>query len=418
MIYDLAVVGGGPAGMIAAGRAGERGARVILLEKNDSLGIKLLLSGGGRCNFTNLGADDKAAMAVYGANHKFLFSAFHGFGVKSVLSFFSDLGVSAEAEEKGRVFPKSGRAEDIRRALLRYLEKNKVEIRYGAVASGLVARDNAMRAVRLRGGGEILSKNFLIATGGRSYPTTGSEGDAYGWLASLGHTVIPPRPALTPVVVREKIVKKLEGLSLKDAGLKVLAGKKTVARCRGDMVFTSDGLSGPAVIDLSGRIGSLLSAGAIKLEIDFFPDIKGDDLDKKLRQDFHESHNKQLKNYLVRLTSPRLAPVLLELSGLNGTRAISEIRKEERVRLAGYLKRFTLEVKGLKGFDRAMITAGGVATCEVDPKTMRSRLYPNLFFAGEALDLDGPSGGYNLQICWSTGFTAGDSVPPPEAIGL
>jgi len=410
MIYDLAVVGGGPAGMMAAGRAGERGARVILLEKNDSLGIKLLLSGGGRCNFTNLTADDKGAMAVYGRNHKFLFSAFHRFGVKSVLRFFADLGVTTEAGDKGRVFPKSGRAEDIRQALLKYLEKYKVEIRHGAAVSGLVARENAIRGARLRGGGEILSKNFVIATGGRSYPSTGSTGDAYGWLASLGHTVNTPRPALTPVVVKEKIVKKLEGLSLKDAGLNVLAGKKIVARCRGDMVFTSDGLSGPAVIDLSGRIGSLLSAGALKLEIDLFPDSEKSELDKKIRQDFHESNNKQLKNYLVRLTSPRLAPVILEISGLNGARAVSDIKKEERVRLTGALKGFILEVKGLKGFDRAMITAGGVATFEVDPKTMRSRFYPNLFFAGEALDLDGPSGGYNLQICWSTGYTAGDSV--------
>lgn len=410
MIYDLAVVGGGPAGMMAAGRAGERGARVILLEKNNQLGIKLLLSGGGRCNFTNLSADDKAALAVYGRNHKFLFSTFHKFGVKSVLRFFADLDVSAEAGDKGRVFPKSGRAEDIRRALLKYLEKNKVEIRYGAAASGLIVRENAIQGLRLKGGGEIFAKNFVIAAGGRSYPSTGSAGDAYGWLASLGHTVNPPRPALTPIVVKEKIVKKLEGLSLKDANLNVLADKKKIACVRGDMVFTADGLSGPAAIDLSGRIGSLLPA-ALKLEIDFFPDIKEGELDKKLRQDFHESHNKQLKNYLVRLTSPKLAPVLLELSGLSGTRAVSDIKKEERIRLAGALKRFTLEVKGLKGFERAMITAGGIATSEVDPKTMRSRIYPNLFLAGEVLDLDGPSGGYNLQICWSTGFTAGDSVP-------
>ncbi|MDP2736510.1 MAG: NAD(P)/FAD-dependent oxidoreductase [bacterium] len=408
MIYDVVVIGGGPAGMMAAGRAGERGARVLLLEKNKQLGAKLLATGHGRSNITNVLADKKEMINVYGG-HKFLFSAFSKFSVEDTIKFFNNLGVATKEEDRGRIFPLSDKAIDIRSALIRYLKQNSVEIKLGAEVKKIEAHDKKIIGVILNDGQEILGKSFIISTGGKAYPATGSTGDAYKWLADLGHKIIVPRPALTPVIVKEKIVKNLEGLSLKDVGISVYENKKKIISCIGEIMFTADGLSGPVIIDLSERIGAILPT-PIFLQIDFEPEIESVELDKKLQSDFHRTGNKMFKNYLVSLVPPKLAPIIIGLAGVNEDKKVNAITKIERQALVRALKEFTLEVKELKGFDKAMVTAGGVDVKEVDPKTMCSKIYKNLFLAGEILDLDGPSGGYNLQICWSTGFSAGDGV--------
>ncbi|MDO8668253.1 MAG: NAD(P)/FAD-dependent oxidoreductase [bacterium] len=419
MIYDIVVVGGGPAGMMAAGRAGELGARVLLVEKNQQLGAKLLATGHGRCNFTNLQADKKETIGVYGKNFKFLFSAFSKFGVASSINFFSKFGVESKEEDRGRVFPLSDKAGDIREALVKYLKKNSVEVRLGAEVKEIVAKDKKIEKIILTNGEEILGRNFIISTGGKSYPETGSTGSAYGWLESLGHKIIAPRPALTPIVVKpphqvwcggkEKIVKKLEGLSLENIGISVYQNDKKIMSRTGEIIFTADGLSGPAIIDLSGHVGEFLLEPTF-LKIDFKPEIEISKFEEKLQKDFHQSHNKMLKNYLAGLVQPKLLPAIIELSGVNEQKQVSDITKVERQALARALKEFTLEAKELKGFNKAMVTAGGVDIKEVDSRTMRSKIYENLFLAGEILDLDGPTGGYNLQICWSTGFVAGESV--------
>ena len=409
MIYDIIVIGGGPAGMMAAGRAGERGARVFLFEKNNQLGVKLLATGHGRSNFTNMSADKKETISVYGKNYKFLFSAFNKFGVESAINFFAGLGVAAKEEDHGRVFPKSDKASDVRGALIKYLKRGGVEVKCGAEIKKIIAKGKKIEKITLANGQEFFADNFIVTTGGKSYTETGSSGDGYKWLSSLGHKIIMPRPALTPVVVKEKIVKNLEGLSLKNIKLSVYENKKKIISRSGEIIFTSDGVSGPAIIDLSQRIGAILPAPTF-LHIDFKPEMEAAQLDKKLQNDFHLAANKMFKNYLTDLAPPKLAPVIIKLSGVNEKKQVNAITKIERQSLVSALKEFSLEVKELKGFSKAMITAGGVDVKEIDPKTMRSKLYENLYLAGEILDLDGPTGGYNLQICWSTGYAAGDSA--------
>jgi predicted Rossmann fold flavoprotein len=330
MVYDVVVIGGGPAGMMAAGQAAQSGASVLLLERNDSMGRKLLATGHGRCNITNLSADSKEGIHVYGQNAKFLLSVFHRFGVADTLDFFASLGIETKTEEQGRVFPRSERAGDVLSALLHFLKESGVGFSFGAEVKGLGSRDGAIEKVLLWGGKEVLAKNFIVCSGGKSYPLTGSKGDGYAWLSALGHTVNCPRPALTPVLVRESYVKELEGLSFGDIELSLRSGQKIRASRRGGILFTADGLSGPAMIDLSREVGAL-SSSEPRLEIDFFPDMSREELDEKLRSDFHEYRNKTSKNYLSALLAPKLTPLLLRLSGLSGTKPVNAVTREERL---------------------------------------------------------------------------------------
>lgn len=405
----MAVIGGGPAGMMAAGRAGERGARVILLEKNSRPGIKLLATGHGRCNLTNLSADAKEMIGVYGKNGKFLLSSFHKFGVKDLIKFFESRGVAVKVEDNGRVFPVSDQAGDVLEVLKNYLLEAKVEIRYNAEVKEIVGQDKKIAKIILADGDEIIADKFIVATGGMSFPGTGSTGDGYGWLEKLGHTIARPRPALTPVIVKESFIKELEGLSLREVEISVLQDGKRVASKTGEAIFTADGMSGPIIINLSEVIGRLLP-GKISLQIDFRPGLDLAELDKQIQRDFQADNNKLLKNYLSGILPARAAMLIIRLIGVDAEKKINLVTREERKKLGKILKELILEIKGLKGFDRAMLTAGGVELKEVDPSTLRSKLFANLFLAGEILDLAGPTGGYNLQICWSTGFAAGDSA--------
>jgi predicted Rossmann fold flavoprotein len=409
MKYDVAVIGGGPAGMMAAGRAGELGARVILLEKTRRLGTKLLITGKGRCNITNNTDSDREMIETFGKNGKFLFSSLKKFGVAAVLDFFAAQGVPTKVERGNRVFPESDSSRDVADALIAYLKKSKVEIKLDSAVKEIVSKGDKIEKVLLFGGREIEADKFIIATGGKSYPATGSTGSGYEWLAKLGHTINKLAPALVPILIKERLVKNLEGLSLKNVEISLYSEKKKIDSRFGEAIFTADGMSGPIIIDLSRTVGENL-AKPLGLVIDFKPAIGYPELDLRLQNDFQAAKNKMFKNSLDDLLPQKLIPVIIRLSGIDPQKKANAITREERKKILHLLKGFTLTVTGLAGYDQAIITSGGVAVNEVDPKTMQSKAISNLFLAGEILDLHGPTGGFNLQACWSTGFAAGEGA--------
>jgi hypothetical protein len=409
MKYEIAVIGGGPAGMMAAGRAGELGARVILLEKNQRLGTKLLITGKGRCNITNQTDNDREMIEAFGKNGKFLYSALKKFGVAEVIEFFSTHGVPTKVERGNRVFPASDSSRDVSDALLNYLIRSKVEVKYNSAVKEIVASDGRIQNLVLFGGREIQADRYILATGGKSYPGTGSTGDGYAWLEKMGHTIKELSPALVPIIVEEKFIKELEGLSLKNVSISLFAGSKKIDSRFGEAIFTADGMSGPIIIDLSETIGQCL-AKEPRLAIDFKPALDFSQLDQRLQNDFAAMPNKKFKNYLDELLPQKMIPVMIGLSGIDPEKKANSVSRDERKKLLHLLKEFPLAVSGLEGFDQAIVTAGGVALSEVDPRTMNSKKIENLFLAGEILDLHGPTGGFNLQQAWSTGFAAGEGV--------
>ncbi len=410
MTYDLAVIGGGPAGMMAAGRAGELGARVVVVEKNHKLGVKLLATGGGRCNLTNQAVNQKEFIASFGKSGKFLHSALNQFGPDEARSFFGRLGVPTKIEADNRVFPSSDKASDILNALLGYLDSNMVERLTKATVGKIIRQNQKIKKIILTDGREVVAKNFVIATGGKSYPETGSTGDGYQWLKNLGHTIVQPRPALASLVVKEWLAKELEGVSLENIKIAVYQQERKLASRQGEIVFTLDGISGPVIFNLSSVVGSVLPE-QVSLALDFFPDHSSEQLDKLVCQAFHQGKNKLIKNCLVGWMPMRLFLTLIKSSELDPDQRVNSVSRQERRLLVQKLKKFNLTATGLSGgFAKAMITAGGVALAEVDPQTMKSKIIDNLYLAGEILDLDGPTGGYNLQVAWSTGYLSGQNV--------
>ena len=409
MKYDVVVVGGGPAGMMSAGRAGELGSRACLLEKNRNLGTKLLITGKGRCNITNKTDDLKEVIDKFGKNGKFLFSSFYKFSINDVIEFFEFRGVRMKVERGNRVFPISDRSKDVLNVLINYLRKSQIEIRTNAQVQEIIKKEKKIEKVILASGEEIFADKFVVCTGGRSYPDTGSSGDGYQWLTDLGHTIKSLSPSLTPIIVKEKIVKELEGLSLKNVEISIYKNNKKIGSRFGEAIFTADGISGPVVLDLSRKIGKELSEKMI-IRIDFKPALDFGKLDLRIQRDFQEGNNKIFKNALNKLLPQKLIPIIIKLSKIDPEKKVNLVTREERKRILHLLKEFDLELKGLKGYDKAIITAGGVDLAQINPKTMRSKLIDNLYFAGEILDLDGPTGGYNLQVCWSTGYVAGESA--------
>ncbi|NQU84087.1 MAG: NAD(P)/FAD-dependent oxidoreductase [Parcubacteria group bacterium] len=408
MKYDIAIIGGGPAGMMAAGRAGELGARVVLIEKNKKPGIKLLLTGKGRCNITNKTDEEREIIKKFGVNGKFLFSSLNKFGVDEVINFFESNGVKTKVERGDRVFPVSDRSQTVLDALIKYMEKNNVIIRTNADVQKVVKEKDRIEKIVLEDGEEIFADKFIICTGGKSYPNTGSMGDGYRWAKSLGHTVTKLSPALTPVILKEKFVKELEGLNLKNIEISVYKKEKKIDSRFGEAIFTARGMSGPIILEMSKNIGQNLPD--ISLKIDFKPALEFSKLKQRVERDFKEGNNKMFKNILSDLLPQKLIPVIIKLSEINPDKKVNLITKEEKNKLLHLLKEFKLEVSQLMGFIKAVVTSGGVKLSEVDPKTMQSKIIENLYFAGEVLDLDGPTGGYNLQSCWSTGFSAGEGA--------
>jgi len=407
MKYDIAIIGAGPAGLMAGIRASELGAKVILIEKNKRPGLKLLSTGGGRCNITNAIFDSKEMAAHFDQPGKFLISALNRFGAKETIAFFNDRGVFTKIEKANQVFPESNRATEILNTLINDFKSQGGQLLTEASVRNLKVTGNNITGLVLNNGNQLEARNYLIATGGRSYPNTGSTGDAYLWLKKLGHTIITPQPALSPIVVKDKIVKKLEGLSLTNVVLNLYDDHKKIKTITGDIVFTANGISGPAALDLSRYIKG---TEKLNLKIDFLPDYNLVALDEYLRDTFSRHGTKLFRNSLDGLVPPKLQYLLSDLLNISPDKTAAVINKIERKSLVNFLKGFNLKVQSIGGFDKAIITKGGVALSEVNPKNMQSKIINNLFLAGEILDIDGPSGGYNLQICWSTGYAAGEGA--------
>ncbi len=405
-LYDVAVIGGGPAGMMAAGRAAELGARVVLLEKNATLGQKLLITGGGRCNILNAEFDAHLLTEKYGKKGKCLFSGFAQFDVQATVDFFAERGLPIKVEAEKRAFPVTEKAEDVHKTMVRYMAKHGVEVRTECPVSGVEKSGKLITKV-VHNSGFIKAKNYVLATGGKSRPETGSTGDAFPWLTELGHTVTQPDPALVPVTLKDRWVPELSGVSFKGVKLSVSQQGKTHDARAGKLLFTHFGLSGPLVLNMSKGIGALLKHGPVSLALDLFPALDEGAVDRMVLASFTEGQNKLIKNHCGQLVPPKLGHVLLRLANIDGETPLYRLTREERQRFAGLLKALPMEVSGLLGEDKAVVTGGGVSLKEVEFSTMQSKLFPNLFLVGDILDFDRPSGGFSLQICWTTGWVAG-----------
>jgi predicted Rossmann fold flavoprotein len=406
--YDVAVIGAGPAGMMAAGRAAELGARVVLIEKNPKLGKKLLITGGGRCNITNAETDIRKMVSKYGRKGKALFGSFTRFGVAESMEFFEKRGLKLKVEAEKRAFPVSNKAEDVWKVLVEYMKKNKVEIIYSSKVTGLKVIKDKIVAVKTTKG-DIIAKNFIMATGGKSRPETGSTGEGLEYLKTIGHGVEESDSALVPVKIADEWVKKLFGVSFPDAKLTIVQdGKKQESRI-GKILFTHFGLSGPLVINMSHNISELYKYAPVQLEIDLYPELDISALDKKVLDHLDTFSNKKIKNSLGGIVPPRMIETILSLAKIDPEKEVNVLTKTERLGMVKLLKALSMNVSGFLGADKAIVTSGGVSLKEIDFKTMRSKLYPNLFLAGDILNFDRPSGGFSLQICWTTGFLAGEN---------
>jgi predicted Rossmann fold flavoprotein len=408
--WDVIVVGGGPAGMMAAGTAAKNGARVVLLEKNDSLGKKLLITGGGRCNVTNSEFDDRKLLAKFKDNGKFLFSAFSQWSVGETLDFFHVNGMQTKVENELRTFPVSNSAQSVWDVLVAQIKKYKVKVLSNTAVVEIVCEDAKLVGVKLKDKTIILGRTIIIATGGISRPETGSTGDGYVWLKKIGHTVIDPTPSLVPIALKDVWIKKLAGIKLDGVKITALQNNEKQVVAKGKLLFTHVGISGPTVLNMSKDIGELLKYGPVTILVDVFPTDDAGLFDKKLQELFAKNDKKKIRNAITAIIPTALASVLIELTGVDAETPCNSITKEQRRALVTMIKNMPLTVDKLLGVEKAVITSGGVALDEVDFKTMQSRLYPNLYLIGDILNIDRPSGGYSLQLCWTTGFVAGKSA--------
>jgi len=407
-IWDVVVIGGGPAGMMAAGRAAELGRSVLLLEKNPTLGKKLLITGGGRCNITNNRPNVRAMLAKYKGNPKFLFSTFSQFNVEDAINFFNQRGMETKEEEEGRIFPVSNRSQSVLDALVQYIKDGGVQIQSNSTVTRLSFKSNFH--IRLDDKSALVAKSCIVATGGTACPETGSTGEGFDWLKKMGHTIAENNYALVPVALKDAWAKKIAGVTLKDIRLSTFQNGKKHDVQPGKLLFTHFGISGPTVLNMSKSIGDLLREGEVIIMLDLFPKLDHEALKQELQTMLVAESSKKLKNTLSNLIPAALAEAMLELAGINGDTANHSVRHEERIKLVALIKNIPLNVKGLLGKDKAVVSSGGVAPSEIDFKTMQSRLVPGLFIIGDVLNIDRPSGGYSLQLCWTTGFVAGSSA--------
>jgi predicted Rossmann fold flavoprotein len=405
MAKRLVIIGGGPAGMMAGGTAGSRGLEVLLIEKNRTLGRKLLLTGKGRCNFTN-DTDLQGLIDNIPVNGRFLYSAFSKFSNRDLIRFFNDLGVRTKVERGGRVFPESDRAEDILKALERYIRDNNVRVIHGEVKR-VLKEDNRVLGVILSDGRFIASDSVIVATGGLSYPQTGSTGDGYRFARELGHSIVPLKPSLVPLEIEEPWVSDLQGLTLKNVSIKVFDQfGKEVYTDLGEMLFTHFGISGPIVLSASSHMRDI-DKNRYRIVIDLKPGLTEEALDRRVQRDFEKYSRRYFINSLGELLPRSLIPVVVELSGIPRDKYVNQISREERRILVKLLKGLNLTVSRFRPIEEAIVTSGGVNVSEINPSTMESKLVKGLFFAGEVIDVDGYTGGFNLQIAFSTGYVAG-----------
>ena len=414
MKSDLIIVGGGAAGVMAALVAAKKGTTVVLIEKNKGLGRKLAITGGRRCNVTNQ-TDIGELIKNTPGNGRFLHSALQRFGPEEVIRLFEDeLGVKLKVERGRRVFPVSDQAQEVVSAINRQLQRLGVTVLTSTKVNSLILDETGKRAtgVSCENGKEIEAPAVLVATGGLSYPGTGSTGDGLHWAETVGHTIVPCFPSLVPLVTRENWPKQLEGLSLTNVNLTVWHNQKKLAAEFGEMLFTSYGVSGPIVLSVSRLVAPLVAQepGSVILRIDLKPALEESELDLRVQRDFNEFLRKQFKNSLDELLPQKLIPVFIDLSGIEPQKPVHQITREERLGLVGLLKKLTLTVERTRPFAEAIVTAGGVNTKEINPKTMESKIIAGLYFAGEVVDVDAYTGGYNLQIAFSMGYVAASEI--------
>lgn len=402
------VVGGGAAGMFAAIFAAYNGNEVHIFEKNEKLGKKLFITGKGRCNITNA-SDMETLFGSVVTNSKFLYSSFYGYTNQDVVDFFERIGVKTKIERGNRVFPVSDHSSDVIGGLTRELHRLGVEIHLHTEVRKVVGKER-FAYLELRNGAKVTGDACIVATGGFSYQTTGSTGDGYRFAKELGHQVTEILPSLVPLVIKEEYVKELQGLSLRNVEATVYDGKKKLYNDFGEMLFTHYGVSGPLMLSASSYIAKKVREKELKLVIDLKPALTFEQLDQRVLRDFEENINKQFKNAIQKLFPSKLIPVMLAVSDIDPEKKVNLITKEERQQFVNLIKNFTLTISGLRDFNEAIITKGGVKVKEIYPATMESKLVQNLYFVGEVLDLDALTGGFNLQIAWSTGYAAGSSI--------
>lgn len=403
------VIGGGAAGMMAAYAAASCGHSVVLLEQNEKLGKKLFITGKGRCNVTNACEREKLFENVV-SNPKFLYSAFSEFDNGDLMELLRRAGCPLKVERGERVFPVSDHASDVTAALTRLLKERGVEVRLHVKVKEISAADGRVTGALLANGQYIRADAVVLATGGLSYPTTGSRGDGHRIAEGLGHTLKTCTPALTPMETAGQWCTSLQGLSLKNVTLTMRCGGKQIWSGFGEMLFTHFGISGPLVLSASSYYGKCKDKTAVTAAVDLKPALTMEQLDRRILRDFEENRNKQFKNVIGSLYPSRLVPVMILLSGIDGEKKIHEVTRQERSRLAEVTKNLTMRVTGLRDFAEAIITQGGVRVKEVNPSTMESKIVQGLYPVGELLDLDAVTGGFNLQIAWSTGYLAGCSI--------
>lgn len=406
METDVIIIGGGAAGAMAGVLCSQRGRKTIIFEPNGKIGKKLLITGKGRCNVTNNCTPDELLKNIP-RNPRFLYSAFSRFSSADTMELFEGFGVPLKTERGNRVFPVSDKAADIVSALDRNLKKNGVRIIKERVTDIIVV-DGVCKGV-VAGGKQYFSQSVLLATGGKSYPLTGSDGSGYVLAEKAGHTVTPLEPSLVPIVCSEKYCADMMGLSLRNVTLSLYDGKKKIYSELGEMLFTHFGVSGPLVLSASSHI-SKMESGRYKILIDLKPGLSLKQLDARIQRDFSENINRIFGNSLSKLLPAKLVPTAVRLSGIPGETKVNQITREERLAFAQLLKEFPLTVKGFRPIEEAIITSGGINIKEINPKTMESKLVQNLYFAGEIIDTDGYTGGFNLQIAFSTAFCAAENL--------
>lgn len=408
--FDVIVVGGGPAGMMAAGRAGECGRRVLLLEKNRKLGEKLNLTGGGRCNITNAEFDTRVFLSFFGDAAKFLFSPFSRFSVQHTFDFFTGRGLPLKVEDRKRAFPESDQAADVTRTLEEYMHENGVAIRFGAEVRRLLVEEGRIAGVETNQG-VFRAESVVLATGGAAYRETGSTGDGFGWLRAVGHTVQDATPDIVPLRVKEAWVKELSGTAIEPMRITFTAADGQKLAKTGKLLFTHFGISGPLILNSAHEVKKLLRQGPVSAVIDCHPGEEIHLLDRRILEAFDANKNKIVRNVAKGLAPDGMARALAaHLPAELLDKKVNVVTQEERKAIARTLKALPLTVTGTMGYDWAVVCDGGVPLAEVDTRTMASRLHPNLFVVGDLLHVSRPSGGYSLQLCWTTGWIAGGNA--------